>query len=216
MDFIAFQSLKSCVGTSLLAGHFCARAKALGRRVVAVSFDPCRDLAKWARPLGITCLDGLAGEDDWSDSDLVVIDVSARVEKNPVDVDLTVIPVDASLSVHAAMNLSDRLSEEVVWLENHPHADHVLRRIDLPPYMDHVRVLGDLRGVPHSRAIRQAALEHRVVWSDAAGAASPGGRRLRAAVDHLLDTLAQIRAERPLLDPVQPGPSEPPQPEWHA
>ena len=214
MNFIAFQSLKSCVGTSLLAGHFCARAKELGRRVVEVSFEPRGDLAKLTQPLGITCLDGLAGEDDWSDSDLVVIDVSARIEKNPVDVDLTVIPVDARLSVHAAMNLSDRLSEEVVWIENHPHVDHVLRPIDLPPYMDHVRVLGDLRGVPHSRAIRQAALEHRIVWSDAAGAASPGGRRLRAAVDHLLDILAQIHAERPILDPVQPGPSDPP-PECH-
>lgn len=181
MTTIGFHSTKGGVGTTLLATHACALAKDLGVRVTGLTFDRTRELQKRLDPLGIPCVDGFKVEALPDDVDLIVVDWNTQVHAVPLELDLLVIPIDCNLSVGHALDLSDRLSGRILWLENHPH-DRLLSTIALPSYLDHVEVLAGFHGVARSRAIHEASEKMRTVWSTEDGARSPGGRNLRSAL----------------------------------
>jgi len=193
--YLVFHSTKGGVGTTLLAAHAVARAKARGLRIAALAFDPTHDLRQWCGPLGLACADGLAGEDTPDDAELVVVDVNTQIHTIPIDPDLWVIPIDGRMSIEHALDLSDRLHGRIVWIENHPYIHDVLPRLTLPRYLSHVEVLADLRGVPRSLAIREAGAERRLVWADEDGAKSAGGRALEAALDRLLDRVLSVPSQ---------------------
>lgn len=202
--YLVFHSTKGGVGTTLLAAHAIARAKARGMRVAALAFDPTRDLPEWCAKQGLGCADGLAGEEAPDDAELVIVDVNTQIEDIPLDADLWVIPIDCGMSIDHALSLSDRLHGRIVWLENHPFVHHVIPKLTLPRYLSHVEVLAGWRGIPRSQAIREASLERRIVWSDEDGAKSAGGRAMGAAIDWLLD---RVMADEdpitlPLAEPV--------------
>lgn len=199
--YLVFHSTKGGVGTTLLAAHAIARAKARGLRVAALSFDPTRDLPEWCAKQGLDCADGLAGEDVPDDAELVIVDVNTQIEDIPLDADLWVIPIDCRMSIEHALTLSDRLHGRITWLENHPFVHHVIPKITLPRYLSHVEVLAGFRGIPRSQAIREASFERRIVWADEDDATSAGGRALKAAIDHLIDMVLSAEDQpSPVLD----------------
>jgi len=187
---IAIHNFKGGVGTTTLAAHTCALARACGLSVIGMSVDFKQELPRWLAGTQIDCVE-LDLKNGQTDADLLVLDVQSHAAPPPI-ADVWVVPICDRLSNENAADVSDRLRGHLIWLGN------MGREVVVPPALaEHVELALPM---PYSRALAQAADGQAVVWNVPELAESAGARSLRAS---LLDVLR--RAYRAVGQAVPPG-----------
>ena len=187
---IAFHNFKGGVGTTTLAAHTCALARACGLSVVGMAVDHKQELPRWLAGTQIDCVE-LDLKQGQTDADLLVLDVQSHAAPPPI-ADVWVVPICDRLSNENAADVSDRLRGHLIWLGN------MGREVVVPAALAEQVELA--LPMPYSRALAQAADAQSILWNVPELAESAGARSLRAS---LLDVLRQ--AYRAVGQVVPPG-----------
>ena len=208
---IAVHNTRGGVGTTTIAAHLCKLIQALNITVDAMSVDPTQELQRWLKPLGVPLIEPdrlspQARQGDETFAEVLVIDVHTS-QVSPVLPDLWIVPISDRLAYEHAVQLSDALSGDVVWL---PMKGRALDHADMPGYLKNAITIAPQ--VPFSRAIRAADENGRLVWDDPDLADTAGALALRRSLRQVLDTAGLTSADPALqLVPVAAGALRAPQ-----
>jgi len=202
---IAVHNTRGGVGSTTIAAHLCKLIQGLNITVDAMSIDPTQELQRWLKPLGVRLIEPeqlapQTRDQDESFAEVLVMDIHTS-QVPPVLPDLWVVPISDRLAYEHAVQLTDSLSGDVVWL---PTLGRALEHLDIPRYLADTLTIAPQ--VPFSRAIRSAGENGRLVWDVPELADTAGALALRRSLRQLLDAAGLLPAESTLrLAPVAIG-----------